>query len=376
MGADEAFDVAVIGLGAAGSAALSALARAGVHAVGIDQYAPPHDQGSSHGETRLLRTAYSEGALYVPLIRRARLLWGALEKRSGARLFERSGVVYAGPRDDPFLVGAQAAAKRWRLRLSRFGGMDGRIQVPADWLTLKDAGGGYLYPERAIAALLRDATAHGATLRTNCRCTGIDRAGRTLVIRTQAGTLRADRAIVATGAWCNELLPALKTVTWVERRVLHWFADPDGRFRAAAGFLPFAVATGRAQLFYGFPANDSGEVKVAEHDTVQVIAGPAALDRRIGTRDTAAIAPLVKRFMPALGRRTRSAVCLYPMAKGERFILARHPADRRIVIGAGLSGHGFKFAPAIGEALANLALGRKQAVPIGAFALRMGRCGL
>src|SRR5665213_2926809 len=111
----KTFDIAVIGLGAAGAAALSALAREGAHVVGIDRFKPPHSFGSSHGETRLLRTAYSEGAFYVPLVRRAIVLWRELEARTGTRLFEQSGVTYAGPPGDWFVASARAAARRWRL---------------------------------------------------------------------------------------------------------------------------------------------------------------------------------------------------------------------------------------------------------------------
>jgi sarcosine oxidase len=364
------YDCAVIGLGAAGSAALSALARAGVSVIGLDRHDPPHDKGSSHGETRLLRTAYSEGAFYVPMIRRAITLWRALERRTGARVFEQTGVVYVGPAEAPFIAGARDAARRWHLPLRDFRKLDGRIAVPADWLTLVDTTGGFLHPERAIAAFLKDARAHGAVVRKNCRAEALDRAGKEIIIAAGGRRIAAGRVIVTTGAWTRELLPELAPVTHVERRVLHWYEAPKGRYTLAAGFKPFAVATGDGKLFYGFAANAKGEVKVAEHDTAAVIDGPDALNRKISKADLAFIRALVARFMPELGRRTRSAVCMYPMSADEHFIIDRHPDDRRIVIGAGLSGHGFKFAPAIGEALANLALGQRQAVPIGAFALK------
>ncbi|HEY0299749.1 MAG TPA: N-methyl-L-tryptophan oxidase, partial [Rhizomicrobium sp.] len=316
-----------------------------------------------------LRTAYSEGAFYVPLVRRAVVLWRALEARTGAKLFEQSGVAYAGPRDDPFLMGAQDAAKRWRLKLPPAAGLNAWFRLPGDWLKLVDTDGGTVFPERAIAAFLKDARAHGAVVRTDTRCDALDRAGKRVLIRTAKGDIEADRVIVTTGAWASELLPELKPVTHVERRVLHWFADHEGRFTRRNGFRPFAISTAPHQLLYGFPANRRGEVKIAEHETVEIVAGPRAFDRRIARADVAAIAPLVKQFLPGLGRRVRSEVCMYPMSQDEHFILDRHPDDPRIVFGAGLSGHGFKFAPAIGEALANLALRRKQAVAIGPFGL-------
>ncbi|MEI9988487.1 MAG: N-methyl-L-tryptophan oxidase [Rhizomicrobium sp.] len=361
------YDIAVIGLGAAGSAALNALARAGVRAVGIDRFDPPHALGSSHGETRLLRTAYAEGPFYVPLVKRAVTLWKAAERRGGVKLFEQTGVVYAGPDGNPFIRGTLDAADAKQVRLTPARGLEAWFDLPDDWRRVRESGGGFVYPERAIATFLKEARRRGATVFKNRACETIDRSGKRVVVRTTRGDIVADRVVVATGAWIGELLPELKPATFVERRVLHWFADPERRFTRRRGFAPFAIGTEDGQMIYGFPANAKGEVKVAEHVSVQVIATPDALDRRVTKTDIDAIAPLARRLMPGLGKRLRSEVCMYPMAKDERFILARHPRDRRIVIGAGLSGHGFKFAPAIGEVLADLALGRAQRVPIAKF---------
>jgi monomeric sarcosine oxidase len=368
MVADAHFDVAVVGLGAAGSAALAALARAGVKAVGIDRYAPPHGLGSTHGETRLLRTAYSEGAAYVPMVLRSIALWRELERRTGTALFQQTGVFYCGPQDDAFLGSAKDAVQQWDLPLAE-GRMEPRhLALPADWQTFEERDGGYLFCEPAIGALLQDATAHGATVLTDRRCEGIDGAGAGLTLNTAAGAIRAGRVVVTTGAWIGELVPELAAATHVERRVLHWYRDPDGRYRMEAGFRPFVVTT-RDRMFYGFPANAAGEVKVAEHFSGARIAGPDAVDREISDADSEPVDRFVAQFLPGLGARTRGAVCLYPMSWDEHFILDRSPRDARIVVGAGLSGHGFKFTPVIGEALANMALERKQEIDVGFFAL-------
>ncbi len=368
MVAEDRFDVAVVGLGAAGSSALAALARAGAKAVGIDRFAPPHGLGSSHGETRLLRTAYSEGAAYVPMVLRAIGLWRELERRTGTSLFQQTGVFYCGPQDDAFLTSAKDAARQWDLPLAE-GRMAARhLALPADWQTFEERGGGYLFCEPAINAFLQDATAHGARILTDCRCDGIDTSGVALTLQTWAGAVRAGRVVVTTGAWIGELVPELAAATHVERRVLHWYRDLDGRYRAEAGFKPFVVTT-KDRMFYGFPANADGAVKVAEHFSGARIAEPEAVDREISAADFVPVDRFVTQFLPGLGARTRGAVCLYPMSWDEHFILDRAPDDPRIVIGAGLSGHGFKFAPVIGEALANMALERAQEIDVGYFAL-------
>ena len=362
-------DVAVIGLGAAGSAALGSLARAGAKVVGIDLFAPPHEMGSSHGETRMLRTAYSEGEAYVPMVRRAIALWRDLEARTRTPLFHQTGVVYCGPATSEFLAGAKAAAKRWNVPLAQ-AGADETFATPAHWQRLLDRDGGYIDAEAAIAALLGDAESHGATVVKNCRCAAIKLAGRGVHVSTDLGNVHAERVIVTTGAWIGELASALASVTHIERRVLHWFADTDGRYRSASGFRPFLVTTEEEAAFYGFPANARGEVKVAEHFIVERIASPDALDRNVTQRDIDFIRPLVSRFLPGLGAHTRASVCMYPMSRDEHFIVDRLPLEPRLIIGAGLSGHGFKFAPVIGEALANLALDAAQEIDVGFFSLR------
>ncbi|HEY4943192.1 MAG TPA: N-methyl-L-tryptophan oxidase [Rhizomicrobium sp.] len=364
----DTFDVAVIGLGAAGSAALAALARAGAKVIGIDRYAPPHALGSSHGETRLLRTAYSEGAAYVPMVLRAITLWQELEARTHTSLFQQQGVFYCGPPGERFLDSARQAAARWNLPVTAAPPLP-QLAIPQGWQCFEERDGGFILAEPAIAAFLADARSHGARILSDCRCGGIDAGGARVTLDTSAGALAADRVVVTTGAWIDELVPQLRALTYTERRVLHWFEDTGRRHTAGAGFKPFAVTTGDDRMIYGFPANAAGEVKVGEHFSAERIASPDTVEREISARDVEHIVAMVAQFLPGLGRRTRSTVCFYPMSWDEHFIIDRAPNDPRIVIGAGLSGHGFKFAPVIGEALANMALARKQEIDVGFFSL-------
>lgn len=364
----DRFDVAVVGLGAAGAAALSALAGAGVRAVGLDRFAPPHPFGSSHGETRLLRTAYSEGTAYVPMALRAIELWRALERRTGTSLFQQQGVFYSGPKDDAFLNSGRAAALAWNLPLTETGAPR-QFQLPSHWQRFEETGGGFLLAEEAIGALLHDARRHGAEVITDCACSAIDTSGQPVVLRTSSRSVRADRVIVTVGAWIGAFLPDLSARTHVERRVVHWYRDEGREHASQSGFKPFFIAMPTGQQFYGFPANAAGEVKVAEHCAGTAIAGPDAVDRTITAADWAPVDDFTSRYLPGLGPRARSTVCLYPMSWDEHFILDRLPGDERIVVGAGLSGHGFKFAPVIGEALADLALRRTPKFDLSFFAL-------
>jgi glycine/D-amino acid oxidase-like deaminating enzyme len=175
--------------------------------------------------------------------------------------------------------------------------------------------------------------------------------------------------VVAAGAWAAELLPALEQRLHVERKTLHWFADPRGIYTPDK-FQPFLIDDENGRQFYGFPDCGAG-VKVAEHTQPSSAYGHAAdVERDITPADTDPIRTLAARHLPELGELIRSATCLYPMSKDGHFIIDRHPGTDRIVFAAGLSGHGFKFAPAIGEALANLVAGAPQAIDVGFFSLR------
>jgi sarcosine oxidase len=369
-----AFDFVVIGLGAAGSATLGALARSGARVAGIDRFAPPHDQGSSHGETRLLRVAYAEGAQYVPMARRAIELWRDLEARTGAELLRQTGVVYAGPHTSPFLSASLSSAHTYGVCVDTLTDAARREHAPAlriadDWLCCAEREGGYLLAERAIATLLEDAAQSGAEVMRNARCRAIEPDANGVRIVTDAGEVHADRCVVAAGAWTAELLPALAPYIHVERKTLHWFADPQASYRPAT-FRPFLIDDENGHQFYGFPDCGTG-VKVAEHTAPSAAyahAGDAVRD--ITPADIETIGALAARHMPGLGERLRSVTCLYPMSKDGHFIMDAYPESERIFVAAGLSGHGFKFAPVIGEAMANLAMGAEQKIDIAPFSLR------
>lgn len=362
----------VIGLGAAGAAAVGFLARAGAHVLGLDQYAPPHELGSSHGETRMLRTAYSEGPAYVPMVRRAITQWRELEGRTGTSLFRQTGVAYYGPTSRPFLDSAKEAARTWNVALDdrRAQEMRPGIAVPDDWQYLFDRDGGYLDCEAAISALLIDAKQHGARIVADCAVRSLGQAGDGVVIETDRGRLSARKVVVCAGAWAPELLPELSAVTHIERRVLHWFEDAARSYSPEAGFTPFLVEDEDGAAFYGFPSNAHGEIKIAEHFVAVPIDSTSALDRNVTEEDIAFIRRFSDRFLPGLGRHRRASVCMYPMSRDEHFIVDCLPDAPNVSVGAGLSGHGFKFAPVIGEALANFALERKQEIDVSFFSLK------
>lgn len=349
------YDVVVVGLGIAGASTLNTLARRGINALGIDLYEPPHAQGSSHGQTRLVRAAYAEGGEYVPFVLRAIDLWLEFNARTGEDVFCQTGVRYTGPANGVYISGASRTGAELDVGLVPCAPNPG-FDVPEEWNWLCDPKGGFVWAERAIALMLAEAKSHGATIATNCRCLAIDPAGKAM--RTSQGSVFADQIIVTAGGWAPQLLPNLDAALHAERQTLHWFNDPGRHFSIESDFLPFVVDTPEGALFYGFPTDGNNQVKVAQHQAVsQCVDDPADLDRTPNAADASGVVDFLGRYFPGLAGSPKSTVCFYPMAQDDGFIIDRPDELRGIVVGVGLSGHGFKFGPAIGEALADIAAG-------------------
>ncbi len=373
----EPFEVAVLGLGAAGAATLYALARAGVSAVGLDRFAPPHPHGSSHGETRMLRAAYGEGAGYTPLALASIAAWRRLEAETGARIFDQIGLAYAGPPGSRFLATTREAAARHGVKLRDLDGparAEAGFAVPADWQCFLEPDAGFLHVETAITTLLAAAQAAGAAVRNDAPALALHTEAEGVRIETPAGEVRARRCVVAAGGWTAELLPALAPVLSVERRALHWFADPTGRYAVKAGFRPFYIEGADGLAVYGLPDWDGAGIKIGEHlDGGVAQAHPDAIDREPREEDEIRTRALAERYFAGLGPIIRSMTCLYPMSRDEDFILDQAPGMARVTVLAGLSGHGFKFAPVLGEAAARMALGQDPGADYEMF--RLARFG-
>lgn len=370
--ASTLYDAAVVGLGAAGAGTLYALAKAGVRVVGVDRFAPPHDQGSSHGETRMLRCAYGEGAGYTPLAMASVKAWRALEAETGARLFEQTGLTYAGPRSSRFLATTRASAEMHGIPLRDLDGADrasAGYVVPDDWQCFLEPQAGFLFAERSIKTLHAAAKARGAEILTGSPVRAIEASDGEVRIVTDNAVARARRAVICAGGWTVELLPQLKPLLTVERRDLHWFSDPQGRYSTAAGFRPFYIEDADGLAVYGLPDWGGTGIKIGEHIEGAVFAHPDAIDRAARPQDVERTRALAERFFPGLGPVKRSAVCLYPMSRDQDFILDAAPGLPGVTVLAGLSGHGFKFAPVLGEAASRMVLGSEPDAKFAMFRL-------
>jgi sarcosine oxidase len=368
------FDAVVVGLGAMGSATVSSLARRGCRVVGIEKFAPGHDRGSSHGATRIIRLGYFEDPSYVPLVRAAYPLWRDLAVKSGVPVINITGIVEIGRPDSELVEGT--------LRASRLHGLSHEVldaatlmrrfpafRVPQGYVGVYQPDGGFLRAEQAIRAQLALARDAGAQLRFDENVVAIEPRGKGVRVATQNGVVDARCAIVTAGPWVKSLLPGLPVPIRVTRQVLGWFA-PRERALFSPDRFPVFLLQNADGLFYGFPDDGTSGVKVAKHHHADETVDPDACDREVSAADEAMIRAVLAAHIPAAdGPRLSATTCLYTVTPDGDFILDRVPGEESIIVASPCSGHGFKFAPVVGEILADLAITESTVHDISRFAI-------
>lgn len=366
-------DVIVLGLGGMGSATAAHLAARGTSVLGLEQFGPAHDRGSSHGESRMIRQAYFEGAAYVPLLLHAYALWDDLE-RDDPGLFRRTGGLMIGKQGSSTVEGSAASARAHGLEHDLLDAAALRARFPAlrpddDDIALYEAAAGYVRPERAVSAQLARAARAGAELRFDEPVLGWTADGSGVSVTTAAGTYRADRLVVTAGAWAPHLLADLALPLVVERQVLYWFRPARPALFTPEAFPVFIWEQPDGLQLYGFPRLDGrAEVKVSFFRRGGP-ADPDRLDREIHAEEIGVITDALRGRVPdAAGEYLRGAACMYTTTPDEDFVIALHPEHANVSVAAGFSGHGFKFTPVVGEVLADLATEGSTAHPIGLFA--------
>ena len=375
------YDVIVLGLGAMGSAAAMDLALRGWRVLGIEAFRPPHDRGSSHGGTRMIRQAYGEGADYIPLVLRAYELWEKLERDAAKRLLFITGGLILGPENGAMVRRATVAADAHGIRYETLSAREahGRfpavVPLPGDVAILEHRAG-YLLPEECVRAQLQVAAAHGAELRMDEPVLDWNAGAAGVEVKTGRGVYSAGHMVIAAGPWANAVLGGLVPLK-VTRQVMAWI-HPQGGIEA---FVPEQLPVFLSEFedgrpAYGFPAIDgaSGGVKAAVHGSEEECT-PETVKRGIRESDKQELLRKVSLRMPALtGKIVRAQTCLYTMTPDGHFVIGPHPEHPEVRIACGFSGHGFKFATVVGEILADLAISGTTAHRIGMFSpLRFGR---
>jgi len=380
----NSWDVIVVGVGAVGSAALYQLVRRGVKVLGIDRFSPPHNRGSSHGETRITRLALGEGAEYFQFARRSHEIWRELESATGRTLLRQVGGLVFGRADafgathgaEDFLRTTIEVARAHGLSHEVLEGEELRRRFPqfhwrGDERGCLEHGAGYVHPEACIAAQLEMAMRHGAQIRTGERVLGWHTSGESVEVETERRRYRAERLILSAGAWNPQMAPL--TPARVYRQVLFWF-EPDG---ANEEFAPermpvfIRLPEPGAEMFYGFPAINGagGGMKIAAEQFEHAIE-PDAMATEVTGEEVRAMHTTAAPFLRISERCVRAMACKYTVMPGSRFVIDRHPESERVWVVSACSGHGFKHSAAVGEALAEMVGDGKTAYDLSAFGFR------
>ena len=351
---------AIIGAGIAGASAAYALAQRGADVTLFEQFDFSHDRGSSHGPTRLFRLAYFERPEYVPLLQRCVSLWRDLERNASDTFFHKTGVFMLGAPNGALLTGVRRASSNCSVPIEQLSRTEAAKRFP--WFSQPDGyeavfepDAGFLRADTIVRHLLAKTTALGGATRPRtqildwaCTTKGVD-------VITKNGRETFDRLIIAPGAWGNELLKINAPIQPM-RKALFWIAPNEAAYHVKNGFTPFAIDREDGRFFYGFPAIDSHGIKVGEHT------GGAPLKDALDpapplASEGAGIQESLQDILPNAPRDfTTEKHCLYEMSPDGDFVIDTHPTDTRVCFAAGLSGHGFKFGPVIGEALADFAI--------------------
>jgi len=373
------YDVIVIGLGAMGSAALDHLARRGAKVLGLEQFGIPHEQGSSGGDTRLIRQAYFEHPDYVPLLQRAYANWDDLGARTGERVLYRTGAVYIGRPDAGLIAGSLASAQLHSLPCAPLSGDEvarrwSPLRVPNGYQALHEADGGFVLAGKSIRLHCECALRRGAHVRAAEAVLEWRETVSGIEVVTSAGTHRAPHLIVTVGSWASALLPHLRTPLEVTRQALFWVWPAQTTPFELNTFVCWAAQLdGHEGLFYGFPmlpASLGGQLglKIAHHAK-----GPPVEPGRAWPVDAAEFTSvreaLKEIVVDDLGPVVATKACMYTSTTDGHFVVDRYPESERVTVACGFSGHGFKFASVIGEALADLALEGRTELPIGFLGL-------
>ncbi|UCR85472.1 N-methyl-L-tryptophan oxidase [Pseudomonas chlororaphis] len=380
------FDVVVVGLGAMGAATLYQLAKRGLKVAGIDRFAPPHDQGSSHGDTRITRQAVGEGAAYVPLAIRAQQIWRELEAEQDERLFEQCGVLVMTSSATPtgqdgtpdFTENTLALARQFGIEHEVLDATQIRLRFPQfapihdSALGYFEPGGGYVRPERCIEAQLNLARQLGATLITGETVLGIDSDPGRVQVTCQNRRISAAKVVVCAGMWSSQLLgEPFDRLLRVCRQTLYWYqlAEPLIFPERSPSFIVHGASD--EQTCYGFPPiPGEGSMKIATEQYNET-STPDSLDRQVSAAQSEAMYRdlVLANIAGVTPQLVKSAVCAYTLTPDSHFIIDEHPRLANVTVVSACSGHGFKHSAAIGEALAQRLVDGRSKIDLSAFSL-------
>lgn len=372
------YDVIVLGIGSMGAATCWQLSKQGLKVLGIEQFEPPHSFGSHGGQSRLVRKAYFEHPDYVPLLECAYDGWDELGDECGKKIFQRTGLLYYGPPDHRLITGVLESAEKYAIPVSALSSAEASCKfpvfsIPDNYVCLLEPDAGFVSPEQAISAMVRLAKSKGVEVRTGCEVYGWFKEDGVFQVQTSLGIQKGRRLVITAGCWTRNLVKSLKSELKVTRQILAWVMPRDVA-QVSMGNLPcWTIADPKyTGIFYGFPYLPEGMFpgpagfKLAHHAAGEVVENPAEADKPVSSEELGVLNEVLDRYFPnQFSGPVFATTCRYTNTKDEDFILDWHPDyPSEVAIAAGFSGHGFKFAPAIGQIMAEMVTRGQTQLPI------------
>lgn len=373
-------DVIVVGLGTAGAATCMELARRGNTVLGLDAFEPPHNAASHHGESRSIRRAYMESTAYVPMAMRSWDLWRKLERDSGGNLLVETGNLTIGPPDSPAVGGFLKSARAYDIPFEHLSAADIRtrwpqLNPPKSYIAGLETKAGILFPELAVQTLLTEAKRAGARLHVNEPVLRWEEQGDVVLVHTPVARYETGRLLLAAGARNKQLVGRLGGALTIKRVPVCWVVPPHGKNYHIGSFpVNFWQITDLRQdglmsstEVSALPCTRSGGmVKVAPHNRL-ADCDPDNVQRQATAEEINRTRIFMERCIPSLATQDmRSEVCMYTLTPDRDFWIGPLSGHPNVFIVA-LSGHGFKFAPVLGEILSDLLEGQNSTFDISMF---------
>ena len=376
------FDVIVIGVGSMGASACYYLSLQGHKVLGLEQFDISHDQGSHAGQSRIIRMAYAEHPDYVPLLQRAYSNWKDLEKVSKSKIFEKCGVAYFGRPDADFMMGVKKSSTLYNVPIAKSTPDKAKdlfpaFNVPNDFEVIFEPNAGFVTPERAILMYSQLAIENGAVIKTRSRVKQWKQEAGKISVQTDGSNFTCDKLIISAGAWASKVIPNFKPQLKVTKQMLAWVSPKNWDLFELGKFPCWILEDPERGSYYGFPIVPASQfggplgLKLAHHFPGEV-SDPDKVNRNITQGTEEDIRYFLNKYMPEANHTILSMKsCLYTNTVDENFIIDYVPGfEKQVTVACGFSGHGFKFASAIGEILADMAMKGKTDLPAGFLGLK------
>jgi sarcosine oxidase len=371
------FDVIVLGVGSMGAASCYYLASRGYNVLGLEQFDIPHDQGSHAGQSRIIRKAYFEHRDYVPLLERAYHNWHHLESISGEQVYFPTGLLYAGKSTDTLIKGVKESAKQYNIKVDSLSTDEStrrfqQFDIPQHYEVLFEPDAGFLTPERCIMLFAEQAIKAGAAIRTKAKVNSWRKEGSEIIVTTDTEMYSCKKLVITAGAWVGKFISGLSTKLKVTRQVIMWTIPQDWSVFAMDKFPCWMIDDeSKPGMYYGFPSLPVGKfgapigLKLAYHHP-GIVCHADQVNRMFTKEEEEDLIQATKKYLPKGYADTHVLkTCLYTNTPDENFIIDFLPGyEQQVTIAAGFSGHGFKFASAVGEIMADLAMNGSTKLPI------------